>query len=473
MARVVVIGAGTSGLVAAVALARAGHGVKLLERDPRPEHVDATNALTAWRRPGTPQALLPHGFMALARDLLAARMPDVLAATIDAGALVFDLARSLPGDRVAADDELRVLFCRRPLFEAQLWRAVEREESIELRAGTAAAGLLFDGKVDGRPRVVGVRTATGEELRADVVIDACGRRSPVWTWLVDAGAPPTEPLTEECGLLYFSRYFALHRGASLPAAPWLWGPRVELPYAFAIVHLADRGVFSVTFCVPTHDHELRVVREPSAFDAVCAALPPLAPWVATETAGPISPVLAMGGLQNVLRPFVRDLLPLAVGLLPIGDTFCHTNAAYGWGVALGIAHALAAADALDAHSDDPRAMARAYHARVWPEAEARWRVSSEQDRARGRLWRGETAPMSDAPRARTLAALMPAAMRDAHVFRAAMRFSALLDPADALLGDVALHERARAVLAAAPPVARPPMPTRAELLAVAVRAAAP
>src|SRR6185436_906247 len=57
------------------------------------------------------------------------------------------------------------------------------------------------------PHVVGIRTEAGEELRADLVVDATGRRSPLPRWLADAGAAPLHEEAEPCGFVYYSRYF--------------------------------------------------------------------------------------------------------------------------------------------------------------------------------------------------------------------------------------------------------------------------
>ncbi len=467
MANIVVLGAGTTGLLAAIALARRGHAISLVEKDPRPAPLAAADVFTAWHRRGTPQALLPHGLMAHARVLLRDRAPDLLAAIYNAGAIDFDMGAFVPGGaRVPADDDLRVIFCRRPLIESVLWEAAAREPGLTLRAGTGARGLMVADGEEGSPRVCGVVTDAGEELRADLVVDATGRRAPVWAWLDDAGARLPAERIEACGLVYYSRYYALCDGASFPKGRWLWGPRAELPYALAIVHLADRGVFSITLGLPVAEQALRVVRHDAAFDAACAALPLFAPWVARETAEPISPVLAMGGLQNVLRAIVADGEPVATGVLPIGDALCHTNAAYGWGMAIGMAHAFALVDALAEHPEDRRALALAYHARVSAENEARWRVSTELDRVRTRAWQGDPASADEVPLATAIRELQAAAPLDARVFRAVSRFSTLLDPVGALLGDATLREVARAAVAAQSPAAPPLAASRDELLAV-------
>ncbi|MEP7027076.1 MAG: FAD-dependent oxidoreductase [Candidatus Eisenbacteria bacterium] len=461
MSRIAVLGGGTSGLLVALVLARAGHAVTLVEKDPLPGPVSPNRLLEAWHRPGTPQAQLPHGFMGRARQLLSQRSPDLLATILRAGALDFPLAPYIPGpERLAGDEDLAVIWCRRPLLESQLWRAAEREAGLHLLTGGPATGLLADG-VD-PVRVRGLRLASGEDLQVDLVIDAAGRRSPVRGWLLAAGATLPPDSTQECGLIYYSRYYALRPGASFPRGPWMWGPRIELPFGMLMVHLADNGVFSISMAVSTREPELRAIRECGAFDAGAALFAPLEPWLAVAT--PISPVLAMGGLQNVLRPFRVDGAPIARGLVPLGDALCHTNAAYGWGVAMGMEHAYALGDALAAHGDDAEAVSLAYHARVWPEAEARWRVASEQDRARMRAWRGEPADDADTPHAAALRDITAASMADPVLFRALMRFVNLLDPSEVLLGDAALGASARSALSGAPAPPRPKMPTQDEFV---------
>src|SRR6266536_1724159 len=81
--RIVVLGGGIAGLASALALARQGRPVTLIERDPPPP-TDQDPFLT-WERRGVPQFRLPHGFSARARNLLAAHAPGVLQRLRDDG----------------------------------------------------------------------------------------------------------------------------------------------------------------------------------------------------------------------------------------------------------------------------------------------------------------------------------------------------------------------------------------------------
>src|SRR5205823_4336872 len=150
-------------LITAIAMARNGHEVTVIDRDVRPAPLAAADVFTAWHRPGTPQALLPHGFMGRARQLLRDRAPDLLAGLLDAGALDFDVAAFAPRGPVhAGDEDLRVLFCRRPLFESLLWRAAEREPRIAFLSETQVTGLLVEPARRDRPRVAGVQAGDRE-----------------------------------------------------------------------------------------------------------------------------------------------------------------------------------------------------------------------------------------------------------------------------------------------------------------------
>ncbi|MER7183347.1 FAD-dependent oxidoreductase, partial [Streptomyces hyaluromycini] len=60
MTNVVVIGAALGGLQTALLLARDGHDVTVLERDPEPPPADPESSWSRWERPGIPQMRLLH-----------------------------------------------------------------------------------------------------------------------------------------------------------------------------------------------------------------------------------------------------------------------------------------------------------------------------------------------------------------------------------------------------------------------------
>src|SRR5262249_32951121 len=131
-----------------------------------------------------------------------------------AGASRFDMVNPLPpvfADQSPrpVDDRLWTYTARRPAAEWVFADAVGNAPRVTMRRGVQAVGLLTGASVgSGIPHVVGVRTADGEELRADLVVDAMGRRSRSPEWLTAIGARPPYEAQADCGFVYYTRYFA-------------------------------------------------------------------------------------------------------------------------------------------------------------------------------------------------------------------------------------------------------------------------
>src|ERR1019366_4343336 len=222
---VAVLGAGVSGLAAALALGRAGHQVTLIERDELTVGV-ALDAVD-WRRQGIPHFLQAHAFTSRGRRELHAMFPDVYQALLDAGAHEIDLRLKLRGALRPEDVELQILGVRRALIEWGLRGAVLREPGIMVQSGVQVVGL--DGTTGDMPRVTGVQTQNGRVL-ADLVVDAMGRRSPAQEWIEALGGRRMSETSSDCGVIYYTRYYRVRNGASLPDGPWIPTPRADLGY---------------------------------------------------------------------------------------------------------------------------------------------------------------------------------------------------------------------------------------------------
>jgi 2-polyprenyl-6-methoxyphenol hydroxylase-like FAD-dependent oxidoreductase len=467
-ADVVVIGAGLAGLSASLAFARSGHQVLVLERDGPGVAGDADRLFDCWERPGIAHFRQPHNFLALARQVLLDRAPDVLDEVLALGARENRQYELLPAELQSGDETFVSICARRPLFEYALRRAVEAEDNVMFEASSRVVALLPDRRrADGPVGVGGVRTYDGREIRAGLVVDALGRTSPLGSWLTALGARPMLERRSECGLLYYSRHFRLRDGVEFPRNPFLLGgPRGEIGYLAFAVFVEDNRTFALILSIPPWDRELRALKTEQAYMTAALSLPLVVPWVHPDQSEPITPVLPMGSLQNLHRSVILDGEPVAVGVQPVGDALCHTNPTFAYGAVLSIQHGFTLAD-LAGRTEDPRALAPAFDDAVGADAAARFEAVSAEDRDRLRLWRGEPINVREPGDSIALFLRMtayPAAAKEPDLFRAVARRVNMLDPPDKLEHDGTLIARAQQIARDAGPPS-PGGPARSELLA--------
>lgn len=458
--RFAVAGGGVAGLCAALAIARAGHSAVVLERDAPDPGMPPEDAFDAPRH-GIPHFQQPHTFLPRGRQVLERLAPDVLQALREAGAEEQDVSRKLHGPREPGDEDLVYLWVRRPLIEWALRRAVAAEPAVALQSGTTVTGVVAE-----HGRVAGVAIAGGEPVAADVVVDALGRyRTP-------PGWPRAAAQPVDCGAIYYSRYFELRENASRPEGPWLLNPRGDLGYMGFNTFRGDNRTFAVIMLVPGRDRELRILRDERAWMAACAAIAPLDAMTAPDAARPLTGVLPMGGLSNVLRAGSPGL----PGVVAVGDALCHTNPSYAFGLSFALVHAEALARAAADAADGPAALADAYLDDVQDEVRERHAFACETDAARIRAWSGEPLDVGHRDGCYPLFAFGPAlaaAPHDDLVLRRTIGRIGLLDRTATFDEDGDLHERIEQIwarLTVEPPP--PPGPSRDELLALAAAAAA-
>ena len=173
--------------------------------------------------------------------------------------------------------------------------------------------------VKGVPHVTGVRTSGGEQLVADLVIDAMGRRSVLPGWLAALGARPLAEEAEDSGFTYYTRYF---RSAAGEQPQFITG--LLTPFgSFSLLTLpGDAGTWSVTVYISSRDQALKELRQPEKWTALVAACPLHAHLPDGE---PLTDVLAMSGIVDRRRRHAVDGTPVVTGLVTVGDSACCTN----------------------------------------------------------------------------------------------------------------------------------------------------
>jgi 2-polyprenyl-6-methoxyphenol hydroxylase-like FAD-dependent oxidoreductase len=330
--RTIIVGGGPVGMFCAVALARRGDDVIVVDRDAGPP------ASGPWARRGVMQFHLPHFFRPIVRQAMTAEMPDVWDAILGAGGV-----ESRPDGFPA---EMTGLQCRRSTFEQAVWTAAMREPRLTLRTGHADRLLTRDGRVTG---VVVDRRA----VDADRVIVAAGRAS---RFAAKLRAPAEGG---SCGFSYVARMYRARPGFAPPAGGLPMGSLYR--GYLAIVFPQDDRTLSVLVVRASADNALAQLRHQDRFDAVAPLIPLLRPWVDPDRFEPITGVMAGGGLTNSYCGQLDDTgRAPASGLFFAGDAVCTTNPAAGRGVSLGLRQAGTLIAMLAERGQDPRETAERF-----------------------------------------------------------------------------------------------------------------
>lgn len=369
----VVIGGGIAGTLTAWALRKVADHVVVLERDRYP-------ANPTWRA-GVPQCLHAHLVLEAGHRVLEDMMPGVRQELLAAGAVSVAMSGpaglrwlSSAGWMAEHDSHLSFLSCTRPLLDHTIRTRVAQVPSVEMFEACEVIGLL------GSPNAVtGVRfqqrgcTQSIQEIRADWIVDASGRRSGVPRWLTELGCDPIPEERVDPGVAYTSRLY--HRS-----------PEVDPGFGALYIQTAP-GQPRTGVLLPVEGDRWMVSlggmrgAQPEPGDrGFEQALSQLRDPILREFLETTSPIGNARGFQpgpGVRRRYDYNTTPN--GLVVVGDAADNFNPVYGQGVTVAAFGARAVASAIARHGGLTHTAARTANRRIAAAAAPAWLMSSSED----------------------------------------------------------------------------------------------
>ena len=387
---VAIVGSGIAGMCTALALARRGLAVTVVERDSPPPDGDADKAFFEWPRRGASQFRHPHAFLGLMCNLLQDHYPELLEDFYAAGARRLNFHEMLSPELEPryrpepGDEKLWVLLCRRATIETVLRRYVERMPNIRIVDDVTIDGVIAKFE-DGALTVCGLKVRSdavdrlGTELRADVFVDASGRASKFPRWFAELGTKVPEE-NDDAEIVYYTRHYQLRPGVAEPPRNGKDRAGGDLGYIKFGVFPGDKGSFAIIVCLHERETALReAVKDGATFDAMCRAIPGLAPWVKEGCVDATTHPFGIGDIRAVWRHYVVDGQPLVRNFFAVGDAALRTNPLYGRGCSTSILHAHLLAEILT-EARDPTARAIEYDKRTEAQLRPIFATSLTEDR---------------------------------------------------------------------------------------------
>jgi len=371
--RAVVAGGGVGGLLAARVLAEHFGTVTVIERDCCPVGRNP--------RAGAPQGRHVHVLLPSGVEALESLFPGCIAELVRDGAKRFDYGQSrihtygtwLP--RVGTG--LMALAQTRPFLEQHLHRWAGQVPNIEVIYGASVRAPFLDGS---RSRAAGVEFSTGnsacvKRLEADLVVDATGRNTRLLRWLDESGFGRVAESRMGIDLGYATGRFRVAR-EYLPESALLYvvGPPPSQTKV-GVIFQAEDGVVLAGLGGYHGDYP------PADFAGFLQ-------FARSLSQPDIINVLARGELCSCIERFripapvrhrYRKVRNFPERLLPIGDSVCSLDPAFGQGMTLAAQEAKILARCLEEHPKLERSFTEEYFRRTDNVVDVAWGVSSREN----------------------------------------------------------------------------------------------
>jgi 2-polyprenyl-6-methoxyphenol hydroxylase-like FAD-dependent oxidoreductase len=368
----IVIGASMAGMLAARVLRETFAHVTVLERDV------ISGAMEG--RAGVPQARHLHALLPKGRRILEEFFPGITEEFQAAGAEILDVANDIAwltpqGWGVRFPSDLQAVTSTRDLLDWVVRKRLLLLPNVKVLDGCEVKGLV------GQPNnVTGVSVTsrshrTTDTLKADFVVVATGRNSPVSRWLSDLGLQEPETTRLDAHVGYASRMFrrpaqhdATWRSLFIQAAP----PAAKRA---GILFPVERGRWLVTLQGGDRDYP---PTDDAGFLEFARSLRSSILYEAIKNAQPLTPISSYRATENRLWHYERMALwPDHLAIL--GDAVCAFNPVYGQGMTTA---ALAACDlrsSLQQNKSGCKGVGRRFQRRLARINRPPWMLATSED----------------------------------------------------------------------------------------------
>ncbi len=363
----IVIGGSIAGLLAARVLSDTFGTVTIIERDHLPEGAET--------RKGTPQSRHGHGLLAGGYQIIERLLPGFGAELIANGALPCDVigdARwyQAGGYKAKFKSGLAGILMSRPLIEAVIRRRVLALPNVEVVENSVQA-LRANPE---QRRITGLWLATGEELSADLVVDASGRgsRAPAWLAALGYAKPKEERVKIDVG--YATRIFRRRptdlngdlAAFIIPTAP------AQTRVGFMVPMEGDRWIITLGGWLGDH-----APTDGAGWIEFARSLPAPDIYEVIKDAEPLGEIVVHKVPANVRRRY-EHVRQSPAGFVVMGDALCAFNPVYGQGMTVAAFEAQALEEVLTS-DPDLQDLHRRFFSRAAKIVDVPWSMATGED----------------------------------------------------------------------------------------------